>query len=432
MGDSRELVIGILGLGTVGSGALNILRKNAAEIAERIGSPARVKSILVRSIDKPRQADTAGIRLTSDPSVVLDDPEIDVIVELMGGVTPAKEYILRAFAGGKHVVSANKELIAKHGGELFEAASENQCDFFFEGSVAGGIPIIRSLKECLTANKIQKIMGIINGTTNYILTRMTRDGCDFAEVLAEAQAKGYAEADPSSDVDGFDATYKLAIMASIAFGSRISVNQVHCEGIRSITPMDIEFADDLGYTVKLLAIAKDSDGIELRVHPTLIPKAHPLASVNDVFNAIHIKGNAVGDLMFYGRGAGDYPTGSSVVADIIDIGRNMKFGCTGRIGCTCARDKAVKPMDDTVTQYYVRFAVKDEPGVLSKIAAEFGQHGVSIASVIQKGRGSDLVPLTFVTHEVREAGVMAALDVIRNFPEVGEVANVIRVENGHR
>lgn len=432
MHDDKEMVLGFLGLGIVGSGALNIINKNAGEIRERMGRGVKVKSVLVRDVNKPRQADTNGIIITSDPSAVLDDPEIDVIVELIGNVHPAMDYILKAFENGKHVVSANKELIAKHGIDLFEAATSKGRDFFFEGSVAGGIPIIRSLLECLTANKIQKIMGIINGTTNYILTRMTRDGRDFADALAEAQAKGYAEADPTADVDGYDAAYKLSIMSSIAFGTHIDVAKVYREGIRKISALDIEYARDLGYSVKLLAIAQEIEGkgIELRVHPTLISTSHPLASVQDVFNAIHIKGNAVGDLMFYGRGAGDYPTGSSVIADVIDIGRNIGFCSTGRIGCTFASQKPMIDIKEITCQYYLRFAVQDKPGVLAEISKVFGDHGVSIASVIQKDRGQELVPLVFVTHAVQEANLMAAVNIIRNIGGVGEVANIIRVENG--
>ena len=439
----EAIKIGLLGLGVVGQGVLKILRENQDVIEGRLGSRITVKRALVREIGKPRKVSTDDILLTTNVEDILDDAEIPIVVEVMGGVEPAKAYITAALERKKHVVTANKELISKHGLPLMKLAQSFGVTLRFEGSVAGGIPIIKPLQECLAANRIQALMGIINGTTNFILSKMSCEGREFSEVLREAQERGYAESDPSSDVDGHDAAYKLAILASLAFGTQITPDKIYTEGIRKVTPLDIEYARELGFAVKLLAIAKEVDGkIEARVHPTFIPHSHPLASVNGVFNAIFVKGNAVGDLMFYGRGAGDLPTGSAVVADVIDIIRaaHITPGAPIPSGAPASApagtipfaswngEVSVADINSVETRYYIHMQVIDRPGVLASIAKAFGDSDVSLESVIQKGRGENPVGLVFVTHRVREENVRKALKLIEKLPVVEEISNVIRVE----
>ncbi|HET6456464.1 MAG TPA: homoserine dehydrogenase [Armatimonadota bacterium] len=425
----NQINVGIVGFGTVGTGVLRILTGNRSEIERKIGSAIEVTRIADLDIIRPRRVRFDRNILTTDVSQVLDDPAIDIVVETIGGVHPAKEFILRALANGKHVVSANKELIAKEGSELLRTADKKGLDFYFEGSVGGGIPIIRPLKESLAANKITEVMGIVNGTTNYILTKMALEGRDFAKVLAEAQKAGYAEPDPTSDIEGYDAKYKIAILASIAFTSRVNVDDIYCEGITKIGPRDIKNADELGYTIKLLAIAKrNGDKMQIRVHPTLIPSTHPLASVNDVYNAIYVRGDFVQDVMFYGRGAGSLPTGSALAGDIMEIARNMKFKANGRLPCTCFDQRAVESMDEVVTKYYIRMLVADRPGVLAKIAGVFGKNGVSIASVVQKDQHGGNAEIVMVTHQVAEKNFRRAIGSISNLNIVAEISNWIRVE----
>ncbi len=428
--DEKPVYLGILGLGTVGSGAVKILQQSSADITQRTGRRLAIKKVLVRNPDKPRPVTLPKGVITTNPAEVLEDPEIDIIVEVMGGISPAKEHILQAIHSGKHVVTANKELIAKEGRELLTSATNAGVNLYFEGSVAGGIPIVKSLKESLAANMIRTVMGIINGTTNYILTAMTEKGADFAQVLQEAQRMGYAESDPTNDVDGNDAAYKLAILASIAFGTRVRVDQIYTEGIRGITAEDIRYAGELGYVIKLLAAGKEHHGrgIEVRVQPAFVPRLHPLAAVGGVFNAVFVQGDAVGDMMFYGRGAGDLPTGSAVVADIMDIAKNL--GGKVNPACSCYTDKPVILLEETRSKYYVRTAVLDKPGVLAQIAGTFGEAGVSLSSVIQKGHGMQPVTLVFVTHEVNEGDLRRAIEKIRFLPVVDAVHNVIRVEEG--
>lgn len=425
------LKVGLLGFGTVGQGVARILERNSAEIRGRLGRGLAIARALVRDISKPRGYQ-AGDFLTESFEDILDDPEIQIVAEVMGGVEPARTYILRAFGRGKHVVTANKELLAKHAPELFLEARKNRVMLRFEGSVAGGIPIIKPLQESLAGNRITELMGIINGTTNYILTKMSLEKREFADVLSEAQRQGYAESDPSSDIDGHDARYKLAILASLAFGTRVAPEMIFTEGIRRITPLDIEYADELGFTVKLLAIAREVDGcIECRVHPALVPHNHPLASVDGVFNAVFVKGNAVGSLMFFGRGAGDLPTGSAVVGDIMDIAKALIHGGVRECDLvwTGWNGKArIAGDEDFETRYYIHMQVIDRPGVLASIAGAFGEAEVSIESVIQKGRGGDPVGLVFVTHRVKERNLRRALASIRNLPVVLDILNVIRVE----
>lgn len=420
--------IGMLGLGTIGTGVVKVLAKNGKDIETKVGRKLELSKVLVRDLRKERQVDIPHI-LTTNPADILDDPEIDIVVEVMGTIDTAFEYILRAFENKKAVVTANKDLIAVHGKKLFEAADRNGCDFFFEASVAGGIPIIRPLKECLCGNKISMIMGIINGTTNYILTKMSLEGSEFDEALAEAQRLGYAEPDPTADIEGYDAARKIAILASIAFNSRITYPDVYVEGITQISSYDIKYAEELGYVVKLLGIAKGGEEeVEVRVHPVFIPRSHPLASVYNEFNAIFVKGDAVGETMFFGKGAGELPTASAVVGDIISAARNLRYGMSGRIGCTCFEHKRIKPITEVESKFYIRISVKDRPGVLASISGVFGNTNVSLASVIQKRLEGDFAELVLITHKVQEANLWDALAVIGGLSVVAEVGSVIRVE----
>jgi homoserine dehydrogenase len=423
------ITIGLLGCGIVGSGTVKTLLDNRAAIEQKVDARLQIKRICVRDAHKPRPEWIDRSLLTTDPSQVLDDPEIQVVAELMGGIEPAREYQLRALRSGKHIVTANKELIAKHGHQLLAEAAERRLDYNFEGSVAGGIPIIQAMKIALAANRIQEVIGIVNGTTNYILTRMAQDGLDFEPALAEAKQLGYAEADPTDDVDAYDAAYKLAILASIAFQSRVSLEDVYHEGIRRITKRDIEYARDLGYVIKLLAIAKQVEGaMELRVHPAMIPASHPLAAVNDVHNAIYVRGNAVGEVMFYGRGAGSLPTGSSVASDLMETARNIRFGATSRISCTCFETLPAQDIGDVRTNYYFRMHTADRPKVLATIASIFGDHNVSIESVVQKRGTGDEAEIAWITHQTREGDVRAALEKITATDAVRAIDSCIRVE----
>ncbi len=421
--------VGIIGFGNIGWGTAKVLLDNAAEIAQKVGSKVELLKIADLDITTPRPVTVPPNILTTDVTEVLNNPEIDIVVELIGGVNPAKKFILQAMANGKHVVTANKELIAKHGTEIFEAAAKNGVDFYFEGSVCGGIPIIAALKTSLAANNVQEIMGIVNGTTNYILTKMANEGSDFGEVLAEAQKAGYAEADPTSDIEGYDAKYKLAILASIVFTGSVNVDDVYAEGITKLARADMENARELGCVIKLLGIAKrNGDKVQIRVHPTLIPMTHPLATVNDVFNAVFVRGDCVGDVMFYGRGAGSLPTGSAVTGDIMDIARNINCGSVGRVPQLNFGPCAVQSMDEVVTKYYMRMRVNDQPGVLAKIGGVFGEHQVSVASVIQKDQVADQAEIVMVMHKVAEANFRRAIEQIAKLPVVSEVCTWIRVE----
>ncbi|GAB6157012.1 homoserine dehydrogenase [Desulfotomaculum varum] len=425
----QVIKIGLLGLGTVGRGVYRILAENQENIRQRAGVGLEIKKIMVRSLDKDRGLSLPEGILTTNIQDITNDPEIKIVVEVLGGIQPALDYVLDALNRGKSVVTANKDMVAEHGQRLFKAAQTNQCDLLFEASVAGGIPIIRTLKQSLAGNRIDEVFGIINGTTNYMLTKMTQEGCDFKDVLQEAQAKGYAEADPTADVGGFDAARKIAILASIAFNTRIPLQQVYTEGITHITQQDILYANELGYIIKLLGIAKNRpEGVEVRVHPTFIPKDHPLAAVGDVFNAVFVRGNAVGDTMFYGRGAGELPTASAVVADIMDAARDIIRNVPGIIGCTCFKELPVLPVGETLSKYYIRLRVADKPGVLASIALVFGNKEVSLKSVIQKEATGKTAELVLVTHRVQEQNVQDALMDIKQLSSVMEVANVIRVE----
>lgn len=424
----EKVVVGQIGCGTVGSGVVRILRENAGLISRRVGSEISVKSIAVRDLGDPRYVEVPEDMLTTDAMEVVRDPEVDILVEVMGGIEPARTFILEAISRGKHVVCANKELMSTHGGELLRAAEESGVDLAYEAAVGGGIPILMPLKQCLAGNTVNQVLGVINGTTNYILTRMSEEGLDFEEALSKAQAMGYAEADPAYDVEGKDAAAKLAILASMAFNSRVTQGDVFAEGITRVTPADISFAHEMGYVIKLLSIAKDEeDGISVRVHPTMIPSHHPLASVRDENNAIFVSGDAVGELMFYGKGAGSLPAASAVVGDVIAISRNILSG--GRlVGCTCFFQKPVKGIQDVFSRYFMILDVPDRPGVLARIAGVFGSNRVSIKSVIQHGMGRE-ARIVLITHTVKEENLQATVRGLQGLEEVNRVVSLIRVED---
>ncbi|NLI93588.1 MAG: homoserine dehydrogenase [Peptococcaceae bacterium] len=424
----RKIQIGLLGFGTVGSGVAAILMNNPYDIDTRSHSNISVKKALVRNLLKERPY-SDGISFTDKPDEILNDPEIDIVVEVMGGIEPARSYILSALQHGKNVVTANKDLLAIHGEELLNTANQYGRDLFFEASVAGGIPIIAAIRQSLTANSISSVIGIINGTTNYILSAMTEQGRDFADVLQEAQELGYAESDPTADVEGLDAARKLAILSSLAFNTRVKFNDVFVEGITKISPADIQYASELDCVIKLLAIAKNQgDGIEIRVHPALLPKKHPLATVSGVYNAVYVVGDAVGETMFYGKGAGSLPTGSAVVSDIIQIVRNMEGKASGLIGCGCYRNSPIKAADSFVTGYYIRLKVKDEPRVFATLALFFAEAGISFNSIIQKPRPENNAEIVLVTHPCKEGQLRQALDSLGSYSKLDKIYNVIRLE----
>lgn len=427
--DKKVIYVGLLGCGTVGGGVWKVLQRNRELIRQRLGVDVAVKKVMEKDIEKAKLAGVPENVIVNSIDEICNDPEIEIVVEVIGGTTIAGEFIRKALSAGKSVVTANKDLLAQDGQELYEIAEDKGVDLLFEASVGGGIPIIKPMKECLAANRIEAIYGIVNGTTNYMLTKMSREGSNYTDVLSEAKDKGYAEADPTSDVEGYDAARKLAILASIAFNTRISFKDVYVEGITKITARDIMYAKELNYVVKLLAIGKEADGkIEVRVHPTLIPQNHPLAAVNDVFNAIFVSGDAVGDVMFYGRGAGEFPTASAIVGDVIDAARNVLKDSRGRLGCTCYDHKEIKDIGDSRAKYYVRMKVLDRPGVLAAIASVFGNQEVSLGSVIQKRTIGNVAEIVWVTDDVLEKNVQDALKIIGGLSITDEICNVIRVE----
>ncbi len=423
----RTVRIGLLGCGTVGSAVVRMLHDHGDDIAERTGCRLEVARVAVRDLDRIRDVPADRSIFTDDGSAVVDDPAIDVVCELLGGMEPARSLILRAFAARKPVVTGNKELLANAGKELFDASDAAGVDLAFEAAVAGGVPLIRPLKESLAGERISRLLGIVNGTTNYILTQMSEHGWSFDDALAEAQRLGYAEADPAADVDGSDAAAKCAILASIAFNTRVVAGDVFREGITRIQPQDIADAARLGYVVKLLAIAElEDDEVSARVHPAMVPATHPLASVRDAFNAVFVEGERVGQLMFYGRGAGGDPTATAVVGDLVDVARNRLAGTRG-IGCTCVYERRIRSMDGTHGQYYLNLHVEDRPGVLAEIADHFGRNGVSIERVWQEGFG-DEAALVFVTHRAQEGAFQKTLQQLRELSAVRAVSSVLRVE----
>lgn len=425
--DQSICKVALLGMGTVGSGVYKILEKQKGNLVDKIGGDMEIEKILVRN--KAKYMDKVDPqKLTDQWGDIINDDSIEIVVEVMGGIEPARTYIKEALQKGKHVVTANKDLMAVQGHELLGIAKENHCDLLFEAAVAGGIPIIRPLKQCLAGNDITEVMGIINGTTNFILTKMTEAGMEFNDALQLATDLGYAEADPTADIEGHDAGRKLAILASIAFHTPVTFHDVYTEGISKITAKDIRYAHELGCEIKLLGIAKNTeDGIEVKVHPTMIPSKHPLASVKDSFNAVFVHGDAVDDAMFYGRGAGELPTGSAVVGDIFDVARNIKFNCTGRIGCSCYQNILVKNIGESRSSYYVRMKLEDRAGTLAALAGLFGSNNVSISMLLQKTKQGNTAEVVIVTYDVLEKQFMDSITVISTMSMVKEISSIIRV-----
>jgi homoserine dehydrogenase len=428
--------VGVLGCGTVGSSLIDLIHAQRDAVASRTGLVLEVTRVAVRDLGRARAVALPPGAMTTDAAGLVVDPEVDVVVEVIGGIEPARTLVRTALAEGKPVVTANKALLAAHGAELFEAASAAGVDLLFEAAVAGGIPVVRPLRESLLGEPVERVIGIVNGTTNYILTRMTESGADYGEALAEAQALGYAEADPTADVEGLDAAAKIAIVATIAFGAEVTGADVSTEGITGITATDIAFASRRGLVVKLVAVAERLDGpdsaeISARVHPVLVPQHHPLASVRESFNAVFIQGAAVGDLMFYGRGAGGAPTASAVLGDLVDAAVNLHRGAHASVGKLAPA--RMRPIEESSSAVYLSLEAADRPGVLASVASVFGGHGVSIASMEQESRSvaGDREPgralLEFVTHVARERDVRATIDDLRQLDAVHRVGSVIRV-----
>jgi homoserine dehydrogenase len=432
--------VGLVGLGTVGTGVVKVLRGNADVIRRRLGFPLELVRIADLDTARDRGVDLAGIRFDADAEGLVADPQVDIVIELIGGYDAARRLILRSIEAGKHVVTANKALLAVHGAEIFDAAAARGVDVAFEASVAGGIPILRSVREGLVANRIQSVHGILNGTTNFVLTQMDETGEPFEAVLARAQALGYAEADPSFDIDGIDAAHKLTILATMAFGARIDFKEVPAEGIRGLLPVDLEAAREFGYRIKLLGIAKaheETGRIEVRVHPTLISASSLLAKVGGAMNAVAVQGDAVGTTLFYGAGAGELPTASAVVADLVEIAREIRRGSAGRVAPLSYLPESLEPMPlvplgEIRASCYLRFTALDRPGVLGHLAGVLGEHQIGIESVIQKGRGEAerSVPVLVKTHPAPEAAVRRALEVIDALPDVTARTRMIRIEEG--
>jgi homoserine dehydrogenase len=424
----RIMKVGMLGCGNVGAAVIRLLDEHREDIARRAGCRLEVAKVAVRDPTKTRDVPLDPSQLVADPLEVIEDPDVDIVCELLGGKEPAGTLILDAFDRDKPVVTANKELLATRGRELFDASDAKGLDLYFEAAVGGGIPLIRPLKESLAGERLRRVMGIVNGTTNFILTKMSEEARGFEDVLREAQALGYAEADPSADVDGHDAAAKCAILASIVFNARVVADDVYREGISGVSSEDIEYARRLGYVVKLLAIAEmdQDERIAVRVHPAMIPAAHPLASVRDAFNAVFVEGPRVGELMFYGRGAGGDATATAVVGDLIAVARNLIAGARG-VGCTCFYERTIRPMAEMTGQYYILLRVEDRPGVLAEIAGALGRNEVSIKSVWQEGIGAD-AQLVFVTHRAQEGAFQRAVSELGEVGGVEEVRSVLRVE----
>ncbi len=432
----KEIQIGLIGFGTIGAGVVKLLAKNGQLIEEKLGARLVLKKIADLDITTDRGVPVPPGVLTTDANEVLNDPDIAIVIELIGGYVPAKTFVLKAIANGKHIVTANKALLAVHGEEIYEAAASNGVEVLYEAAVGGGIPVLSAIRGNMAGNNFTTVLGILNGTCNYILTKMTRDGAEFAAVLKKAQELGYAEADPTFDIEGIDTAHKLCILLSLCFGTRVAFADIYTEGISAISAVDINFARDFGYRIKLLAIGKrDGERIEARVHPTMIPVNYPLADVNGAFNAIRLTGDFVGPVMLYGRGAGMDPTASAVAGDVMDIARNIVAGIDRRmapLGYLDERIKtlAIKPMGEIVSKYYLRFSVVDRPGVLARISTVLGRFAISIESMIQKGRSEEeTVSIVIMTHEAREQDILGALAEIDAFDIVREKTNFIRIED---
>ena len=432
MGKKESIGIGLMGLGVVGSGVAKTLLEKSNAIAQQVGCPLEIKRVLVRDPSKKRAIDIPHNLVTTDPSRILNDPEIDIVIEVIGGETEAFRFIKGAIAKGKHVVTANKEVISKHSSELFELASKHKVDIRYEASVGGGIPLIAPFKRDLLANNILAIHAIINGTTNYILTRMAKDGLDFDTALRQAQKLGYAEPNPANDIEGVDAAYKLAILATLAFRTEIHPDDIHYEGISRLTARDFRYAKEFGYAIKLLAIAKkEKRSIQVRVHPAFVTEDLLLANVDGVFNAIQVEGDLVGRVIFYGRGAGSSPTASAIVADVIQLAQNIRLGLRPKPQIKLLKTKRLIPISQIKTRYYMRLTVVDSPGVLAKISKILGDHAISIASVIQKetDEKTGTAEIVIMTHPAQESALQKALQKTSGLKVVKEIGNFIRVED---
>lgn len=424
----------MLGCGSVGSQVVRLLGEQADDLAARVGAPVELAGVAVRRLDAPREIDVPADLLTTDAAALVARDDIDLVIEVIGGIEPARSLILSALENGASVVTANKALLAEDGPTLFEAAEKAGRDLYYEAAVAGAIPILRPLRESLAGDKVTRVLGIVNGTTNFILDKMDTQGSGFADALEEAQALGYAEADPTADVEGFDAAAKAAILASLAFHSRVTAADVHREGITDVTAGDVRSAREMGSVVKLLAIAElvppadptEDPGVSVRVHPAMIPRSHPLASVREAYNAVFVESEAAGQLMFYGPGAGGSPTASAVLGDLVTVARNHRQGTRG-VGESAYADRAVLPMGETRTRYHVAIDVDDRAGVLAAVAQAFAEHGVSIQTVRQEGRGND-AQLVVVSHEASDAALAATVEQLRGMEIVREVTSVMRVE----
>ena len=424
--EKRNIKVALLGLGTVGMGVYKLMDMRKDMMEKTIGANMEISRILVSNVSKKREGVDTSL-LTDNWKEILEDDDIQIVVEVIGGIEPARTMILEALKSGRHVVTANKDLVAEYGRELLDAAEKGGCDLLFEAAVAGGIPIIRPLKQCLAGNEISEVMGIVNGTTNYILTKMFEENMGFEDALAKATELGYAEADPTADVEGLDAGRKVAIMASIAFHSRVVFGDVYTEGITKITSEDIAYAKEFDSVIKLLGIARNTDsGIEVGVYPMLLNREHPLASVRDSFNAVFVHGDAVDDAMFYGRGAGEFPTASAVMGDMIDVARDLQYQCTGRISCTCYREIPVKAFGEVKNKFFLRMQVENQPGVLARIAQVFGDHKVSIARVVQKHARDNQAELVIVTESVKEYHLKDAVRELEDMDHIIEISSIIR------
>lgn len=426
----KPVKAGLLGLGTVGTGVVRIVEGHRDDLIAQVGSPIQIERIAVRQLNKPRAVAIDPGKLTDDPWEVVRDPEIDVVIEVMGGIEPTKAYILEALRNGKHVITANKDLMALHGPEITAAAREHGCDILYEASVAGGIPIIRTLIEGFSSDRINRIMGIVNGTTNYILTKMSQEGASYEEVLKEAQQLGYAEADPTSDVEGLDAARKMAILATIGFRMNVELADVHVQGISSVTKEDIACAKKLGYELKLVGIAdRQDDRISVSVQPTMVKNDHPLASVGGVFNAVFVRGEAVGETMFYGAGAGELPTATSVVADLVAIAKNLKLGITGRQAAAVFKDKILKSEAEVAYKNFLLLRVEDRAGVLAQITQIFAEHEVSLESVLQQPNAADAAAdIVIITHDASQAAMKRVLQAFESLEVIKQIKSVYRVE----
>ncbi|MDQ0273065.1 homoserine dehydrogenase [Cytobacillus purgationiresistens] len=429
----EAISIGLLGLGTVGSGVVKIIESHQDKLMHQVGCPVEVKKVLVKNLSKERAVEVDSNILTTNPDDIIKNPDIDVVIEVMGGLEETKEYLQTAISHHKHIVTANKDLMAVYGPELLSAASENGCDLFYEASVAGGIPILRGLVDGLASDRITKMMGIVNGTTNFILTKMSKEGSAYEDVLKEAQDLGYAESDPTADVEGLDAARKMAILSTLGFSMNIDLDDVKVEGITDITEEDLQYAEQLGYTMKLIGIAhREGEKVEVSVQPTLLPESHPLAGVQDEYNAVYVYGEAVGETMFYGPGAGSLPTATAVVSDVVGVMKNMRLGVNGKSAVTPQYDKKLKDGSEIFSKYFLRLHVSDEVGVFANITTIFSDHHVSFEKILQVPVKEKIAEIVLVTHQASLDDYETILLSLRDLEAVEEIKSSYRVEGGAR